>query len=197
MIMEVGECIPKYQEMPVIIESESEYEVPDKIYIPYPDDLLEDCITNMKIIRPEDFEIIEHINDFCSAKNPYPPYEAPEPHPDALESTWYVWRPMFIETYRPPVDMVFEGWGPEVLGMNKCKPWPKLCSREEAIEKFCPLNMDKQGSAWSEDMCMSDMYQLALKCPCSDVRCGEILLRLRNCESLKYRVKEDLDFLLE
>ena len=41
------------------------------------------------------------------------------------------------------------------------------------------------------------MYNLALKCPCSNVRCSEILLRLRMCERLKYKVKEDLGFLLE
>ena len=117
----------------------------------------------------------------------------PLPEPEALESTWYLWRPTFIETYRPMVDMVFEDWGPEVLGV--IKPWPILCTLQEAIEKFCPLNMDKPGSVWTEDMGVTDMFKLALKCPCSNVRCAEILLRLRSCERLKYKVQDALGFL--
>ena len=144
----------------MVSESESEYEC-NKVYIPYPDDLLEDAIDNINCIRPEDY-VIEHINDFCSAKNPDPPFEAPEPDPEALESTWYMWGPMFIETYRPLVNMVFEDWAPEVLGMIKFKPLPILCTHEEAIKKFCPLNMDNE-SVWTEEMSMTDMYRIALK----------------------------------
>ena len=41
-----SECIPEYQEMPVINSDSdlSDYKLPDKVYIPYPDDLLEDAI---------------------------------------------------------------------------------------------------------------------------------------------------------
>ena len=92
--------------------------------------------------------------------------------------------------------MVFEDWAPEVLGMIKFKPLPILCTHEEAIKKFCTLNMDKPESVWTEEMSMTDMYRIALKCPCSNVRCSEILLRLRMCYKVKYEVNQALDFLL-
>ena len=92
-------------------------------------------------------------------------------------------------------DCGFVKQAPEVLGVIKCKPWPILCTLQEAIEKFCPLDMDKPGSVWTEDMGVTDMYKLALKCPCSNVRCAEILLRLRSCERLKYKVQDALGFL--
>ena len=51
-------------------------------------------------------------------------------------------------------------------------------------------------SVWTEEMSMTDMYRIALKCPCNNVRCSEILLRLRMCYKVKYEVNQALDFLL-
>ena len=86
-------CVPKYQEVPLIdsdmeADLESMYEEEQqckKVNIPYADSLLEDAIGNLKLIKPEDYDDMEEsVHDFCSAKNPDPPYEDPGLTPGPL-----------------------------------------------------------------------------------------------------------------
>ena len=66
-----SEFITEYQEMTFLTESESEDDLPElnKVDIPYPDDLLEDAVCNLSIIRPDDYDNEqETVADFCSAK---------------------------------------------------------------------------------------------------------------------------------
>ena len=165
-----------------------------KLEIPYPDELLDDAQINMQIIRPEHYDVGETIEEFCSAKNPDPEYEDTEPGPYATECVWDQWRTIYTETYRPPAGFVFGHWVHQNTGL-KYKPEAKLYSHEEARELFCPLNMDKPDSAWTEYMGVPQMYEMALKCPCEDKVCINILLRLRACMRLKYEVYDAISAL--
>ena len=154
-------CIQEYQERPLspipssppikgdkrlrsdMEESDMDVE-PElkKFNIPYPDILLEDTIVNLKILRPEDYDDVEEtVTDFCSAKNPDPEFEASEPDPEfTSEMDWYMWRPIYIDSYRTPAGYVFGHWVTYNEGC-KSKPKAKLYTPEEAIQMFCPLNM--------------------------------------------------------
>ena len=55
--------------------------------------------------------------------------------------------------------------------------------------------MDEPDSAWTEDMGVSEMYEMALKCPCEEKTCVNILLRLRSCMRLKFEVDDAISAL--
>ena len=97
--------------------------------------MLDDAIVNMKIIRPDDYDVDETDEDFCSAKNPDPEYEEPEPSQSRPEMDWDLWRPVFLDTYRPPIGCVFGHWVKQNTGL-KVKPEVKLYSHEEARRLF-------------------------------------------------------------
>ena len=205
-----SDCAPEYQEIPVSPpptpgqekrsrsseDDETDIDEPDlkKVCIPYPGELLDDAIINMKVIRAEEYDMDEADTDFCSAKNPDPEYELPDPGPDQSVMEWDMWRPSYLRSYRPPAGSVFGGWADHNIGL-KCKPEVKLYTHEEAVKLFCPLNMNKPDSLWSEDMCVSDMYEMALRCPCEEEKCVNILLRLRACIRLREEVKEAISAL--
>ena len=165
-----------------------------KLEIPYPDELLDDAIINMKIIRPDDYDVDESDEDFCSAKNPDPEYEDTEPCMLASVEIWDEWRPFYMESYRPPLGLVFGHWAKQNTGL-RVKPEAKLYTHEEARLLFCPLRMDEPDSAWTEDMGVSEMYEMALKCPCEEKTCVNILLRLRSCMRLKFEVDDAISAL--
>ena len=175
-------------------DQEREEPVFKKLEIPYPDELLDDAIINMKIIRPDDYEVDESDEDFCSAKNPDPEYEDTEPCMLASVEIWDEWRPFYMKSYRPPLGLVFGHWAKQNMGL-RVKPEAKLYTHEEARLLFCPLRMDEPNSAWSKDMGVSEMYEMALKCPCEEKTCVNILLRLRSCMRLKFEVDDAISAL--
>ena len=104
--------MPEYQKVMEDYDDELEDE-PDKVCIPYADDLLEDAVQQLSAIRPEDYDNQdETFDDFCSAKNPDWPHKDPEPSadPETPDTTWHLYRAEFRESYRPPLGMVFEDW---------------------------------------------------------------------------------------
>ena len=189
--------ITEYQEIPMF-DDDSLDAVPENNTdkVPFAADILKDCLHGLELIYPKDYEVDEYLHDFCSAKHPDPPYEAPQPAELAPDMEWYVWRPLYRETYRPPAGQVFEDWAPEPTGAWKRKPQAMLCSTSEAVQRYCPLNMGLPDSFWKENMTVTEMYRLALKCPCTQNECSELLLRLRTCMRMKLKVREALKKLL-
>ena len=188
--------ITEYQEIPVSPASSEEEAEPSGDHVPFADEILQDCVHGLQLIYPKDYDVHEYLHEFCSAKHPDPPYEAPQPDPGASDMAWHVWRPLYRETYRPPVGQVFEDWCPEATGYWKRKPQAMLCSTSEAVLRYCPLNMGLPDSFWRDGMTVTEMYRLALKCPCTQHRCTELLMRLRTCMRMKLKVSEALNKLL-
>ena len=194
-----GEFPPEYQEIPMFdspVDSNPPEDHSDKV--PFAEDILKDCLHGLEVIYPKDCDVYEHLHDFCSAKHPDPPYEAPQPSQGAPDMEWHLWRPLYRETYRPPAGQVFEDWAPEPTRDWKRKPQAMLCSTNEAVQRYCPLNMGLPDSFWREqDMTVTEMYRLALKCLCTQTQCTELLMRLRTCMCMKLKVRQALKKLLD
>ena len=169
------------------VEPDMEPEFPnfDTCSIPYADELIDEVKDNVGVIRMIDHK--ENVSDFCSVKNPASYYEEREPGPFASVEDWDEWRQLYQETYRPPQGYVFGHWVRSNTGL-KVKPEARLYDIPKAIELFCLLNMDTANSVWWSEMCITDMYEAVLRCPCEDKACIRILLRLRECMSVKKEV---------
>ena len=91
---------------------------------------MDDAKINMQIIRPDDYDVYETDEDFCSSKNPVPEYEDTEPCMLASVEIWDEWRPLYMETYRPPLGLVFDNWVKQNTGL-KAKPEVKTMKRPD------------------------------------------------------------------